>query len=247
MSKICKSTWTIVRHGETFENEMGIIQGQSVPAKLNSKGIAQAEQLGTFFKENSQEFDVIMCSDLIRTRMTTDSIVGKMHETEQSGPNPKQHNAILVSHLRERCFGELEGKHRDARNLLKSDPKGAETQGELKARIREFTTKFLQQLNGNIKGNTEVLLVSHGGTIREWIRSLQADFAEGFEKVDISGIPPNSSKTVLEFSWERSDERTANKRMKNQLPAFKGLTCECKVLYNVDHLEETIVELAEPV
>jgi len=241
MSKICKSTWTIVRHGETFENDLGIIQGQSVPAKLNPKGIAQAEQLGTFFAKNSQDFDVIMCSDLIRTRMTTDSIVGKMKN------DGKQHNAILVSHLRERSFGELEGKHRDARNLLQADPKGAETQGELKARIREFTTKFLQQLNGNIKGTTEVLLVSHGGTIREWIRSLQADFAEGFEKVDITGIPPNSSKTVLEFSWERSDERTANKRMKNQLPAFKGLKCECKVLYNVDHLEEEIVELAEPV
>jgi len=95
--------------------------------------------------------------------------------------------------------------------------------------------------------SSQVLLVSHGGTIREWIKSIQADFAEGFEQVDITKIPPNSSRTVLEFSWEKTDLKTANGRQKNQLPMLNGLKCQCKLLYNTDHLEKVLVDDKEPV
>lgn len=53
----------IVRHGETNENRMGIMQGQ-LDTQLNNDGIQQARLCARWLKD--VEFDVAISSDLHR-------------------------------------------------------------------------------------------------------------------------------------------------------------------------------------
>ncbi|KAG8920171.1 hypothetical protein FRC01_000886, partial [Tulasnella sp. 417] len=62
----------IVRHGETFENAKGIIQGQ-LDTQLNELGRTQAERLGEVL--SGVRFDHAFTSDLSRARDTAQAIV----------------------------------------------------------------------------------------------------------------------------------------------------------------------------
>ena len=66
---------TLTRHGQTTENLEGILQGQS-PGHLNATGIAQAESL----REQlcAEDYDIFLCSDLERTRISADIINRKL-------------------------------------------------------------------------------------------------------------------------------------------------------------------------
>jgi 2,3-bisphosphoglycerate-dependent phosphoglycerate mutase len=84
----------LVRHGETAGNAARILQRADVP--LNERGVRQAEQLAQRLLDHG--FAHIVCSDLLRARMTAAPLAaGSGIEIEESPL------------LQERNFGDLRG------------------------------------------------------------------------------------------------------------------------------------------
>jgi 2,3-bisphosphoglycerate-dependent phosphoglycerate mutase len=96
----------LVRHGETDGNAARILQRPDVP--LNDRGMRQAEQLAR--RLSAHGFVHILCSDLLRARMTAEPIAAC------SGIAIEQ-SALL----QERNFGDLRGT---AYAALAEDPFG---------------------------------------------------------------------------------------------------------------------------
>merc|ERR1719359_2539971 len=93
-----KSTWTIIRHGQTTANNSRIIQGQNYPSSLTDLGKSQATVTGNVIK--NEIFDACFSSDIERANNTAEIMISKL-----------DHN-VDINHsflLRERSFGDLEG------------------------------------------------------------------------------------------------------------------------------------------
>ncbi len=156
-------TLTLVRHGETEWNVTRRLMGQSdVP--LNETGRAQAAALAQ--RLAGRTFDAAYSSDLSRAAQTAQAI------TQAAGiafkPEPR---------LREIAFGVIEGltyeeaqvKHTAIFNLWQSDrdqpPGGGEAISVFSARC----DGLLDVLKAR-HPDQSVLLVTHGGPIREMLR-----------------------------------------------------------------------------
>jgi broad specificity phosphatase PhoE len=88
----------IVRHGETQENKNRIIQGQQ-PGQLTETGRRQVRDLSLKLRKYGP-FDQIISSDLERARETADLISKELPPCK----------IVQEEQLRERCYGQLEGK-----------------------------------------------------------------------------------------------------------------------------------------
>ncbi len=87
-------TILIVRHGETDGNAARILQRPDVP--LNERGMRQAEQLAR--RLFAHGFACIVCSDLLRARMTAAPLAARSGIAVEESPL-----------LQERNFGDLRG------------------------------------------------------------------------------------------------------------------------------------------
>ena len=141
----------LVRHGQTDWNLMKKIQGHT-DLKLNDTGRKQAEQLALEIKNFN--LDIIITSDLIRAKETTDIL------------NRKQKiNVLIEPRLKELNLGRLEGQplHRltpEAWQELSKENNiyQAETLKDAFLRVRDF----FEQLNKN----QNVLIVTHSGLLK---------------------------------------------------------------------------------
>lgn len=161
------ATIYLVRHGETDWNRKGVVQGHSdIP--LNETGEGQAKALGNLLK--GIHIDAVFSSDLQRAKRTAElaSLEKKL--------------AIQTKEiLRERFFGELEGKEVIAfatldpiranltkeQKLLHRMVPGMENDEEVIARI----ITFLREIAVAYAGKT-VLVVSHGAVMRVFLEHL---------------------------------------------------------------------------
>src|SRR5882724_4191871 len=87
-------TILLVRHGETDGNAARILQRPDVP--LNERGMRQAEQLAR--RLLARGFDCIVCSDLLRARMTAAPLATRSGIAIEECPL-----------LQERNFGDVRG------------------------------------------------------------------------------------------------------------------------------------------
>jgi probable phosphoglycerate mutase len=87
-------TILLVRHGETDGNAARILQRPDVP--LNERGLRQAEQLAR--RLFARGFVCIVCSDLLRARMTAAPLTARSGIAIEESPL-----------LQERNFGDLRG------------------------------------------------------------------------------------------------------------------------------------------
>ena len=87
-------TILLVRHGETAGNASRILQRADVP--LNERGLRQAEQLAG--RLSNHGFAHIVCSDLLRARMTAAALAARSGIEIEESPL-----------LQERNFGDLRG------------------------------------------------------------------------------------------------------------------------------------------
>ena len=87
-------TILLVRHGETDGNAARILQRPDEP--LNERGIRQAERLAQ--RLSARGFVRILCSDLLRARMTAAPLAARSGITIEESPL-----------LQERNFGDLRG------------------------------------------------------------------------------------------------------------------------------------------
>ena len=145
-----------MRHGETNENQQGIIQGH-IEVKLSGLGREQVKKLALRLK--NEKIDEIYSGDLKRAVDTT-------YEIAAFHPNVKVNVTPL---LRERNHGKFEGKKCSEVSeaefnkyfrTLEGKPNGGENWVEVGKRAKIFLQTILHQ-------NTDktVLIVAHGGII----------------------------------------------------------------------------------
>jgi broad specificity phosphatase PhoE len=174
-----KTTYYIVRHGETEGNIKLIIQGHS-DSPLTEKGLEQAHLIS---KELSEiPFNSAYSSDLGRARQTAEIII-----------KDKDIKFITTTHLRERCFGEYEMRSYD--DLYKQYKEGYELLKTLSHEERRSYkisddiendeelwnrfTKFINETHSIHKGQT-LLALSHGGYMKALL--LELGYGE-YEKI----------------------------------------------------------------
>ena len=184
-------TFYFMRHGETFFNLYGRMQGWS-NAPLTDNGIVDVHRSGKGLA--NIKFDAVYSSDLMRTIETAQIILKENNFAEHLKISP-------MKEFREVHFGSFEGleahkvwrdveenvrlKHglpvgndfqiEAALNSVKDlDPyKHAENYAEFWNRVE---SGLLQLLNKHAGTNQNILVVCHGMTIRNLLHGLIADF-----------------------------------------------------------------------
>lgn len=146
---------TLVRHGETKENVLGITQGHA-PGTLTEQGYEQIHNVAQ--RLCGREFDASYSSDLLRCTETA-RIINEMM--------PELH-FIYTPRIREMGRGVFQGiKHDEVPwdslegTWLTRKPEGGESIEEYYQRGDEFLKELYSKHAGQ-----KILLVTHGGFIR---------------------------------------------------------------------------------
>ena len=133
----------LVRHGETFDNERQIMQGQT-QGELNPTGIRQAEELSLQLAD--VPFDAVVASDLWRSIQTA-RILAEPHHLD----------VVTTPLLRERDWGSFTGIFIPDLKDRKPWPDDIESLPTMKDRARRFL-RFISKTYPN----QQVLAVGHG-------------------------------------------------------------------------------------
>lgn len=91
-------TLFLIRHGETEENRLRILQGH-LPGTLTPEGVEAARATAEDLANAEAPFDLLLCSDLLRARRTACIIGERLHLAVR--PTPL---------LRERDWGSITGR-----------------------------------------------------------------------------------------------------------------------------------------
>lgn len=193
----------LVRHGETEWNLQKRLQGQKdIP--LSQIGIEQAQQLEWHFQQKQIVFEHIYTSDLLRAKQTAQLLAGKMH----------QKMIIAEPTLRERYYGELEGKY--IAEIEKLIPNyqvnfgekmlyGIESLEDMQKRMAEIMTSIAIKSE-----DSPTLIVSHGGAINAFLH-----FITSGEMGTGKGRLANTAITQLQWS---SQDQTFQVKTYNDTP-----------------------------
>lgn len=182
MSNTQKTTFYLVRHGETNWNVQKIMQGHK-DLPLNDNGISQAQERAKNFAEI--KFNRVFASDLMRASKTAELLVAE-----------KNLAVAATKLLREMTFGPYEGykvkKFREELCDQLAEANKLKGEARLKYRLaKEIETleeaaqralRFLRETALAYPGET-ILAVSHGGIIRSLLLKLGwiDDFASWLE------------------------------------------------------------------
>ena len=136
----------LVRHGETEANVAGLYSGHA-PTPLTERGMMQARTLGQLLQ--AVTFDRVLCSELERTHITADLLLGTRHIPRQ-----------IVPELNEMFFGDWEMRHHrdlqleDAENYAAwcadwqhAAPTNGESFQSFSRRIAAFSEALAQELD----------------------------------------------------------------------------------------------------
>ncbi|HIU64671.1 MAG TPA: alpha-ribazole phosphatase [Candidatus Avacidaminococcus intestinavium] len=151
----------LVRHGQTNGNKSFAFQGHT-NNPLNETGKKQAEKLASYLAKT--KFEAIYTSDLIRT-------------VETATPIAKQQDLpiIEIPALKEISFGEWEGQsydeinHKWPQEVQDFFAKPGEVQicgGESFAEVQTRAWKAMEDIMEESNKEQNILIVSHGGTLR---------------------------------------------------------------------------------
>ena len=176
-------TLFLIRHGETEENRLRILQGH-LPGTLTPEGIRQARERAEDLANSEAPFDLLLCSDLLRARRTADLIGERLHLAVR--PTPL---------LRERDWGSITGRRIEEVIRTANEAPGVESVEAMSSRARIL----LDVIRTDYPGAQRVLLVSHG----LFLRVLQAAVIG----TEMKAIPPmkNLEVRIMEISAPLSD------------------------------------------
>jgi 2,3-bisphosphoglycerate-dependent phosphoglycerate mutase len=180
-------TILLVRHGETDGNAARILQRADVP--LNERGMRQAEYLAQRLLANG--FVHILCSDLLRARMTAAPLAVRSGITIEESPL-----------LQERNFGDLRGKRYTELTEDPFAPDSAPPNGEdwptFHARVAEAFTLIVTRRRAV---NGTLVVLTHGLVCRALIER-HAAVPEGisvpqrFDNTSVTAIHENAPHTL---------------------------------------------------
>jgi len=139
------TTLLLVRHGETDWNADGRLQGQT-DRPLSDYGRRQAQQLAV--ELDGEELEGIYSSDLARARETAEIISLRLGLP-----------TVLDPDLREKDWGTWEG-------LTAVERDRVEFVGESTEAHRDRILDALRRISERHPGDTRVLVVTHGGSMR---------------------------------------------------------------------------------
>lgn len=176
-------TLFLIRHGETEENRLRILQGH-LPGTLTPEGILQARERAEDLANAQAPFDLLLCSDLHRARRTADIIGARLHLAVR--PTPL---------LRERDWGSITGRRIEEVISTANEAPGVESVEAMSSRARIL----LDVIRTDYPDAQRVLLVSHG----LFLRVLQA----AVHGTEMKAIPPMKNLEVrsLEITAPLSD------------------------------------------
>jgi broad specificity phosphatase PhoE len=179
---------TIVRHGQTIENNNGITQGQT-HGTLSEIGHKQIKKVAQHLM--NEKYDFAYSSDLGRAINTAKEILTYHPKTKLK----------YDIRLREWSRGIFDGKHhtlaQEHVNCLGVDYEEYRWEnGENVEDVKKRVIEFLKDMISKHK-NDKVLLVGHGGPITLMLRYLLNLSRK--EKPNIK--PCNASTTVLNITW----------------------------------------------
>jgi len=168
-----------IRHGETDFNRQLRFQGQ-IDVALNANGHEQARRLARALA--AQPFDLLVSSDLLRTRETAAPLEGQ-----------RQLRATLQPGLREQHFGVLEGL--DAPGVqalhpelwaqwLRHDADYALPEGESARQFHARVLGTVRELAAAHQGKT-LAVVTHGGVLDMLWRTVHGLALSGARQCDI--------------------------------------------------------------
>ena len=93
----------LIRHGETEWNSLGLGQGSRNDIKLNKVGMKQSKNTGKYlndYRQEDQNFDLILCSPMLRTKKTAEIICKELNydfEKVKYMDELIEHNQGLIS------------------------------------------------------------------------------------------------------------------------------------------------------
>jgi len=212
----------LVRHGETESNRTHTIQGH-LNTPLSDIGHEQARRVGAHLA--NQKFHAALSSDLSRAVSTGEAI---------KSCNSSVEKLVIEPVLRERSFGDLEGKPFEAmlealKGLNKEQkhnwgPPNGETGDMFRERIEKFLKVLHTRASELEEKNPIILVTTHGGFIRElnFIMAEKYNCKMPCGQDKYGRISPNTgvSRFNLEFGPE-GDLKQA----------------ECTEMYFKDHLD----------
>jgi len=179
------TTLILIRHGETFWNREGRIQGH-LDSALTPEGIAQAEACAR--RLQAEAIDCVVASDLERVRHTAGILTAAMNLAIRYEPA-----------LRERRYGIGEGKtyaeldalHPELFSRTRStDPDFAIDGGESRRQFHQRITGALGRIAGEHAGK-RILVVTHGGVLGVIYRWLNALPIASAHRVEIPNVAYN--------------------------------------------------------
>ncbi|MDY3732326.1 MAG: histidine phosphatase family protein [Alloprevotella sp.] len=165
-------TLFLIRHGETEENRLRILQGH-LPGTLTPEGVEAARATAEHLTNADARFDLLLCSDLLRARRTAIIIGERLHLAVR--PTPL---------LRERDWGSITGRRIEEVIRTANEAPGVESVEAMFARARIL----LDVIRTDYPDAQRVLLVSHG----LFLRVLQA----AVRGTEIKAIPPMKNLEV---------------------------------------------------
>ena len=180
----------IVRQGQTDENVNKLIAGQGIDSLLSKEGIEQAKKLGLHLK--NEKIDIAYASDQKRAVQTLEHIL-EFHP---------QIKAVKDKKLRERSYGEFEGKpSKEAWEIMKKSPlafelvkpKGGESTSDVHKRVGKFFNSLLEKHK-----DETVLIVSHGRAIALLLLHILGKPIH--EENQTAHRPENTAIAILELS-----------------------------------------------
>jgi probable phosphoglycerate mutase len=182
----------LLRHGQTDENALGILQGQSQTA-LNASGLEQAQLLATRLRTYEPRAEFLVTSDLARATQTADAVAAALGIAYVERPA-----------WRERGFGPFEGRTIGEADIWRAanghwDLPGAEPTAAFQERVRTALHDLAREF-----GSTHcVAVVTHGAVLRNILNLL----ADG-RLPRMHGEPPPESVPIancaimhLEVDW----------------------------------------------
>ena len=171
-----------IRHGQTDWNKLKVMQGQ-VDIPLNENGINQAKEVG----KNLQgiTFDYVYCSPFLRARQTLENL----------GIEIDSEKISFDERLKERSYGDFEGKPRDSFDYDKCWYHSLSlTTGNIEPVNKFFdrVANLIKEIEKQHKGKN-VLIVAHAGISRAF-----KFYFDGLKDEDISSFLPNNGE-ILKF------------------------------------------------
>jgi probable phosphoglycerate mutase len=167
----------LLRHGQTDENALGILQGQS-QTELNDLGRDQAQLLADRLRTWVPRAEALVTSDLARARQTADAVASALGLDYQ-----------LREAWRERGFGPFEGRTIGDADIWRAanghwDLPGAEPTSVFQTRVQAA----LQDLARDFSSTACVAVVTHGAVLRNILNLLR----DGRLRLHAGDTPPES-------------------------------------------------------